>query len=530
MTLLGDEWGSSKSGLSTLNRELAKHLARQPDVEVTVLLPQYSEREKQEADDCRVSLATPEPMTGFDSIGGLSFTREDHDIDVVVGHGQKLGAPAQAIAKQRRCKRVHIVHTASEELAMFKEGKTAISKGEEKHQAEIDLCKEADVVVTIGPKLKEAVSANLRWYGRDEDVIDITPGIFSEFAKMEQASQEREQFRILVFGRGDSEDFKLKGYDIAAKAVAGLNDKSYLLIFVGAPKGKEEEVKNRLLECGIPSSQLIVRGFVESRDTLKRFFCEADVAVMPSRTEGFGLTALEALSAGLPILVSDNSGLGKAIKTIPFGWTFLVDSDNAEEWGKAISRVRQTPRETRLKEACSLREAYDKKYKWETQCEKLVKKMRASLSIHSGSLFEQPMSHLDAGEENDMTEVEPEANVEVVSAQGTEFGLQGVTTEESEVAGVAVEEGRGAGSHVGSDEQVDVESENDTETESEDYAEGQKEDLEAHEQDTELAGEEAMEAESYGGWEEESEEESDDETETQGVDREGEDDSEDESR
>ena len=531
MTLLGDEWGSSKSGLSTLNRELAKHLARQPDVEVTVLLPQYSEREKQEADDCGVSLATPEPMPGFDSIRELSFPKEDHDMDVVIGHGRELGVPVRVIAKQRKCRRVHIVHNASDELAMFKEGKTAIPKVEEKHRAEIQLCKEADVVVAIGPKLKEAASANLQWYSRDEDVINITPGIFWEFANLDQSSQEREQFRIFMFGRDDSEDFELKGYDIAAEAVAGLKDKSYLLQFVGAPNGKEKEVTNKFLKCGIPSSQLIVRCFVESRDALKRFFCEADLAVMPSRKEGFGLTALEALSAGLPILVGDNSGLGKAIKTIPFGRLFLVDSDNAEEWGKAISRVRQTPREIRLKETCALREAYDKKYKWETQCEKLVEKMRASLSIHSGSLFEQTMSHLDAGEENDTTEVEAEANVEVVSAQGTEFGLQGVTTEDSEMAGVAVEEGRGAGSHGRSVEQVDVEFvENESETESEDDAEGEKEDVGVHKQVTELAGEEAMETESHEGSEEESEEESDDETETQGVDREGQDDTEEESR
>ena len=531
MTLLGDEWGSSKSGLSTLNRELAKHLARQPDVEVTVLLPQYSEREKQEADDCGVSLATPELMPGFDSIRELSFPKEDHDMDVVIGHGRELGVPVRVIAKQRKCRRVHIVHNASDELAMFKEGKTAIPKVEEKHRAEIQLCKEADVVVAIGPKLKEAASANLQWYSRDEDVINITPGIFWEFANLDQSSQEREQFRIFMFGRDDSEDFELKGYDIAAEAVAGLKDKSYLLQFVGAPNGKEKEVTNKFLKCGIPSSQLIVRCFVESRDALKRFFCEADLAVMPSRKEGFGLTALEALSAGLPILVGDNSGLGKAIKTIPFGRLFLVDSDNAEEWGKAISRVRQTPREIRLKEACSLREAYDKKYKWETQCEKLVKKMRASLSIHSGSLFEQTMSHLDAGEENDTTEVEAEANVEVVSAQGTEFGLQGVTTEDSEMAGVAVGEGRGAGSHGRSVEQVDVEFvENESETESEDDAEGEKEDVGVHKQVTELVGEEAMETESHEGSEEESEEESDDETETQGVDREGQDDTEEESR
>ena len=351
-------------------------MARQPGVQVTLLLPHYSEREKQQANDCRVSLVTPEPMTGFDSIGGLSFTREDHDIDVVVGHGQKLGAPAQAIAKQRRCKRVHIVHTASEELAMFKEGETALPKGAEKHQAELKLCKEAEIVAAIGPKLVEAISAPLRSYGKDQQVIDITPGIFPEFTKMEQASEEGGKFRILVFGRGDSEDFELKGYDIAAQAVAGLNDKSYLLIFVGAPKGKEEEVKNNLLKCGISRNQLIVRGFIESRGELENLFCEADLAIMPSRTEGFGLAALEALSAGLPILVGDNSGFGKALQTLTFGSSFVVDSDEAEEWGKAIRRARQKERQIRLNEALSLRNFYDQQFKWEAQCKILLERMR----------------------------------------------------------------------------------------------------------------------------------------------------------
>lgn len=121
------------------------------------------------------------------------------------------------------------------------------------------------------------------------------------------------------------------------------------------------------------------------------------------------------------------------------------------------------------------------------------------------------MSHLYAGEENGTTKVE----TEVVSAQGTEVVLQGEPTEES--AGVAVEESTGAGFHGGSDEQVEVESETETETESEDYAEGEKEDIEVHEQVAELAGVEAM----RGGFLEGSDEESDDETESNGDDAEG---------
>ena len=374
VTLIGDEWGSSKGGLSTLNRELAKNLARQPGVEVTILLPHYSEGEKQEANDYKVSLATPEPMNGFDSIRGLSFPKEDHDIDVVIGHGQKLGAPAQVIAKQRKCKRVHVVHTASEELAMFKEGETAIPKGGEKRRAEVGLCEKADIVVAIGPKLKEDISAKLR-HRKDKWVIGITPGIFQEFAKVEQASEEGERFRILVFGRGDSEDFELKGYDIAATAVASLKDESFLLLFVGAPKGKEEEVKNKLLKCGIPCTQLIVRDFIESREEVKKLFCEVDLLIMPSRTEGFGLTALEALSAGLPILVSNNSGFGK----VQFESSCVVCSDDPEKWAEAIRHVRETPRKLRLEKALSLRKLYDKEYKWGRQCENLVDRMRQIL-------------------------------------------------------------------------------------------------------------------------------------------------------
>ena len=321
-------------------------------------------------------LAKPQAMPGSDPIMRLCFPSDDLGIDVVIGHGQKLGAPAQIIAKRRKCKRVHIVHTASEECAMFKEGETAIPEGEEKHLTEIDLCKEADVVVTIGPKLKEVISADLRPHGRDEHVINITPGIFSELAKLMQARQEREQFRILVFGSGNLEDAELKGYDIAAQAVASLKDESYLLHFVGAQKGKEEEVKNRLLKCDIPRTQLTVRKFAENRDEIKVLLLTVDLAIMPSRTEGFGLAALEALSAGLPILVGNNSGFGKAIRDVKFGSSCVVCSDDPEKWAEAIKRVRQTTRKLRLEEACSLREAYDEKYKWETQCEMLVQKLR----------------------------------------------------------------------------------------------------------------------------------------------------------
>lgn len=360
-----------------MNRELCKWLAQQPNVLVTLVVPTCDEKEKKAALEHNVHLAAPdEDLLGYDSIAKLNFPPADLAIDAVIGHGWKLGPPANAIAKQKRCKRVHIVHTASEEISMFKKKGQAIAEGERKHQTEVDLSRTADVVVGIGPKLTESIKVSLRPYNKDQDVLKFTPGIFSEFSELQQASEERESFRTLVFGRGDDEDFELKGYDIAARAVASLNDRSYQLVFVGAPEGEEEKVKDNLLKCDISPTQLTVRGFREIREILGLQFCQADLAIMPSRTEGFGLAALEALSAGLPILVSDNSGIGKALAEIPFGTSFVVEYDEPEEWGKAIRRIRKKPRPIRLEEARVLRSRYDQKFNWQEQCVALVEKIR----------------------------------------------------------------------------------------------------------------------------------------------------------
>ena len=68
-----------------------------------------------------------------------------------------------------------------------------------------------------------------------------------------------------MFGRGDNEDFQLKGYDIAAHAITEVKDEPqpYKLFFL-APSGEEEKVKDLLLQQGIDRSQLTVRCFNES--------------------------------------------------------------------------------------------------------------------------------------------------------------------------------------------------------------------------------------------------------------------------
>ena len=376
VTLLSSEWRSSKGGLSTINRELAIQLAKHPSVEVSVYLPQCSEEDKQVAASHHVQLIEAEEVPGYDPVDWLSFLPENHSVDCVIGHGAVLGRQVQGIKRQCNCKWIQVVHTAPEELGMYKSYADAISRGEKKHQAEVKLCEKADQVVAVGPKLAEAFSGYLRPCGKDQDVLNLTPGIFSEFADVKQASQERSSFSVLVFGRGDTEDFQLKGYDIAAQAIAELKDTTYKLVFVGASRGEEEKVADSLLKQGIDRSQLRVRRFNESREQLAQLFCEVDLAIMPSRTEGFGLAALEALSAGLPVLVSGNSGLGEALKKVPFASSCVVESEDHRVWANAIKAVRHKDREMRLGESKVVRRAYAEKYNWEEQCEELVERMK----------------------------------------------------------------------------------------------------------------------------------------------------------
>ena len=382
VTLLGDEWSSSTGGLSTINRELAIHLSNHSAVKVSLLVPEgaCNYEEKNEAHTFGITIVEAKRRAACDRLVWLSSPPKDHVMDVVVGHGVKLGLQVQFIqdsAQFPNCKWVQMVHTAPEDLSRYKCYPDPISKGETKHESEVELCKLADLVVPVGPRLKEAYISYLQRYKTGQDVLSITPGLFQrEFGDLIQTRNEHAEFKVLLFGRGDDEDFELKGYNIAAQAFTDrrLKNKPYHLIFVGAPEGKQEKVREKLLQSGIAEAQLIVRRFIQSREKLKDLLCEADLAIMPSKSEGFGLVALEALSAGLPILVGCRSGFAKALESVLHGHSCVVNSDDPVEWAKATEAVR-VRHGMRLQEIKSLRESYGEMHSWKEQCEALVKRM-----------------------------------------------------------------------------------------------------------------------------------------------------------
>ena len=381
ITLLGSEWNSSAGGMSTLNRELAIYLSQHPMVRVSLLVPEgvCNDEDKKEAQSFGIHVLDARKRPGYDPLDWLCFPPEGHKMDVVVGHGVKLGRQVQFIKSHfQNCTWVHVVHTASEDLSKYKGYANPISKGEEKHWDEVSLCKYADLVVPVGPRLEQAYSSYLQGCKKDDDIFEMVPGLFNrEFGtSVQKAKVDNDNFNVLLCGRGDDEDFELKGYDIAVTAFADqrLKGKRYYLLFVGAPDGKQEEVRKRLLNCGITDEQLTVRKFVQSRAGMRDLFCEVDLVIMPSKSEGFGLVALEALSAGLPVLVGSNSGFARAVQRIPLGAYSIVDSEDPGKWAEAIEGVGGR-HSVCLQESKLLREAYGQEYCWKKQCEALVDKL-----------------------------------------------------------------------------------------------------------------------------------------------------------
>lgn len=97
---------------------------------------------------------------------------------------------------------------------------------------------------------------------------------------------------------------------------------------------------------------------------------EADLVVLPSRAEGFGLAALEAISAAIPVLISRHSGIALTLQKVEGGDSVIVANQGPEEWARRIEELsRQAPKE-RSDNASHLREKYRKVYPWSIERER----------------------------------------------------------------------------------------------------------------------------------------------------------------
>ena len=128
---------------------------------VSLLVPEgaCNDEDKMEAKRFGISILHTMKCVGLDPLIWLRNPPQDHKIDVIVSNSVKLGCQVQLIKRHRNfenCKWVHVVHTAPEDVSKYMSYSDQISRGEKKLWDEVGLCRYADLVVLVGPKLRKA--------------------------------------------------------------------------------------------------------------------------------------------------------------------------------------------------------------------------------------------------------------------------------------------------------------------------------------------------------------------------------------
>ena len=359
-------------------RELAKQLAKFKQVQVSVLVPEdtcYNEYEERKAKEIGVTIVKAKEQPGFfDSIEWLNYPPAYLKTDIVIGVGEQLGKVAQNWKMQYQCKSIQFACGNDWERVYHDTINGHLEGATVRHIKRFrGLSLSADIPVAVGPKTADKLTASLRSKGKQ--VFSFTPGIISQFSSLTHATKDGTNFRVLFVGGSNPENFQEDGLELAAKTMVELNDKSYHLICVGAGKETQQQFANFFHQSGVPKRQFEMRNLPQTDEEWKDLFGEVDLAIMPSGDEEFGWDALLALSAGLPVLVHEESGFGKALKVVEFGQAAIVDSDDPKEWASRIKKVKETDRKTRLEQAALWRSKYDEKYSWAKQCGALVAMM-----------------------------------------------------------------------------------------------------------------------------------------------------------
>ena len=131
-----------------------------------------------------------------------------------------------------------------------------------------------------------------------------------------------------------------------------------------------EEILARARNLGVDSRLSYAGALKPASDELVAEYRSADVFILPSRHEPFGIVVLEAWAAGLPVIASSVGGLERLCAAHP-GAAIMFDSGDGSSLDGAIARYLEGGASLRQKMSeCALEAA--KEYDWGRLSEKLV--------------------------------------------------------------------------------------------------------------------------------------------------------------
>lgn len=157
------------------------------------------------------------------------------------------------------------------------------------------------------------------------------------------------------------------------QVLPSIPDATFLII----GDGPERQAITEAAQRKDVSDRAILAGKV-SVETVQRAYAVADIFVMPNipvagDAEGFGLVALEAASAGLPVIASHLEGISDAV--IPNETGILVPPLDANTWSTTITRLL---RDSMTRQQLSNRapKAIRERFSWNTRAEEVLSVFR----------------------------------------------------------------------------------------------------------------------------------------------------------
>ena len=275
-------------------------------------------------------------------VDGIQRFAQDKGIeyDLLHSHYWLSGLAAGALSDMwMRAPIVHMFHTLGE--MKNRVARNAVEReGSYRLDGERGTIARADRIIAATPAEKTQLEGLYKADG--QKIVVIPPGVDTIHFYPIPADEARQfigltadAHMILFVGRIEP----LKGVSTLIRAVACLRLKNlkepvHLAVVGGDPDAAPAHLSEEMAHLQRLCDELTVGKMVvflgkRGQDTLPYYYSAADVVVMPSHYESFGMVALEAMACGTPVIASQVGGLAFLVKDGKTGYTVPAEDHNA---------------------------------------------------------------------------------------------------------------------------------------------------------------------------------------------------------
>jgi glycosyltransferase involved in cell wall biosynthesis len=194
----------------------------------------------------------------------------------------------------------------------------------------------------------------------------VYPGVAQDYCKLQRLPDERPF--LLSVGTVEAR----KNLAVVIRALAEL-PAEVTLVVAGPPTPYLSLCKSLANQLGV-SERIAWRGYLE-RNVLLDLFARAAALVMPSKYEGFGYGAAQALCAGVPLLVSNSSSLPEVVA----GDATMLDCDDSAAWATQLNAL-LADRPKAQRRADAIRHGAITRFAWPASIARICEIYHAALS------------------------------------------------------------------------------------------------------------------------------------------------------